>query len=404
MGGHCGGVRSAHPSSLEHVSGGSVNIGHRFCHASCYDSAVIARDARDSQAWDGLLARQQFRPFLQSWTMGEVYRDIGQDPVRLAVFDGDQITAICFGHIIHARRGRHLSVPYGPVIDRALAPENAQHALRELISALKDVAMQHRCTFIRLSPFWPAAETTKYKLQVTTSSARPAPLHLLAEDVWYLPLTEPDAWQSAVDGRQSAVRKEEEIFSGMRATTRNLVRRSEREGIEVAASLDPNRDIDTFLALHEETRKRHRFTPYTDVFFRAQIRHFSAVGSCTLYLARHQGQTIAASIHMHCFGETSYHHGASLPTKLPVSTALQWRAIRDALQRGDRVYNFWGIAPLSSIVADRRKAHPFAGVTLFKTGFGGGLLPLIHCIDLPLSPRYALTYVIETLRKWRRGF
>jgi lipid II:glycine glycyltransferase (peptidoglycan interpeptide bridge formation enzyme) len=68
------------------------------------------------------------------------------------------------------------------------------------------------------------------------------------------------------------------------------------------------------------------------------------------------------------------------------------------MKRGDHVYNFWGIAP------EGVKSHPFAGVTLFKTGFGGSLLPLMHCIDLPLSPLYKATRAFEYLRKWKRGF
>ena len=102
-------------------------------------------------------------------------------------------------------------------------------------------------------------------------------------------------------------------------------------------------------------------------------------------------------------GETSYHHGASTLKypKIPASYLLQWTAIRDALRRGDRVYNFWGIAPAQSTGSTK---HPFAGVTTFKTGFGGELLELVHCMDLPLSKRYYLTWGIEAIRKWRRGF
>jgi lipid II:glycine glycyltransferase (peptidoglycan interpeptide bridge formation enzyme) len=220
----------------------------------------------------------------------------------------------------------------------------------------------------------------------------------------------------------------------MRKTTRNLIRRAEKDGVTVEASQDPNRDIAHFLTLHEETRKRHGFTPYTDAFFRSQVKRFAQRGECTLYLARYQGDVAAASIHMHTFGETSYHHGASTHrpaphpsgangaglAKVPASYLLQWTAIRDALRRGDHVYNFWGIAPNfgqrtsdsgqqndstpKSEVRSPKSDHPFAGVTLFKTGFGGKLLELVHCMDFPLSGRYHLTHAIELIRKWHRGF
>jgi lipid II:glycine glycyltransferase (peptidoglycan interpeptide bridge formation enzyme) len=113
---------------------------------------------------------------------------------------------------------------------------------------------------------------------------------------------------------------------------------------------------------------------------------------------------------MHLGGETSYHHGASsfAHHKIPASYLLQWTAIRDALARGDSVYNFWGIAPMVTSPEGQQTIenprHPFAGVTLFKTGFGGTLLNLQHCIDLPLSATYHLTRAFEHARKWKRGF
>jgi len=103
---------------------------------------------------------------------------------------------------------------------------------------------------------------------------------------------------------------------------------------------------------------------------------------------------------MHAHDETSYHHGASTHKypKIPASYLLQWTAITDSLKRGDNIYSFWGIAP------DGAKKHPFAGVTLFKKGFGGEMLELVHCMDIPISKRYYLTRAFETYRKWRRGF
>ncbi|MFA6898544.1 MAG: peptidoglycan bridge formation glycyltransferase FemA/FemB family protein, partial [Candidatus Paceibacterota bacterium] len=84
---------------------------------------------------------------------------------------------------------------------------------------------------------------------------------------------------------QSRFRSEEKILMSMRKTTRNLIRRAERDGVEVTASNDPVSDLETFINLHDETRKRHGFTPYTNAFFRAQVKHFAAKNQCTVYLA-----------------------------------------------------------------------------------------------------------------------
>lgn len=423
-------------------------------------------EAHDPMAWNSFLASQVYRPFLQSWEMGEVYRDLGHEIVRLEIRANEEIIGICFGHVVPAKRGRHLSIPYGPVMSCQLSTVNCQETLHSLLAELKRIAKDAGCSFIRLSPFW--KKEPSYHLLPTTYNLRPSPLHLLAEHLWYLPLVEPDPWEGPPPptpppcggegsspspvrrgrglGGGGNPRNPEEIFKNMRATTRNLIRRAEKEGVTITISDDPLRDLSLFLTLHDETRKRHHFTPYTDAFFRAQVKHFplptpyplqpTTSPHCSLYLANYKNDVIAASIHMHFAGETSYHHGASVQKyrNVPASYLLQWRAIQDAISRGDHVYNFWGIAPshrdekpslgrqgiflqekqphgLPDIPLSPCKKipclpakHPFAGVTLFKTGFGGHLLELQHCMDMPLRPTYYLTRSFEIFRKWRRGF
>jgi lipid II:glycine glycyltransferase (peptidoglycan interpeptide bridge formation enzyme) len=365
---------------------------------------MTIRPATDPAAWDAFLARQRFRPFLQSWTMGDVYADCGQEPVRLQAEVDGQIVGICFGHVVDARRGKHLAIPYGPVLDENFREQNL---LEMLVNALREEASRRGCTFIRLSPFWP--QTNNQKL--ITSNSVPSPLHLLAEHVWYLPLQQPDPWDTTTHSSLPTTNSSSDtLFKSFRSTHRNLIRRAERDGVTVTAESDAVEGLMHFLRLHEQTRRRHGFTPYTTEFFRSQIDRFNARGECTVYTARYQGDVIAASVHMHALGETSYHHGASSSAhaKIPASHLLQWTAIQDAVRRGDRVYNFWGIAP--TIVDDagnrrpERPNHPFAGVTLFKTGFGGRNLDVVHCTDIPLNIRYYGTRLLENVRKWRRGF
>ncbi len=349
----------------------------------------------DPHGWDEFIISQPWKPFLQSWTMGDVYADIGQRPIRITAHDSHGIRGVCFGHVVLARRGKHLSVPYGPIIDETLSQIEVSQMISGIVHTLKTEAKRLGCSFIRFSPFWPQGRNSQALRALGGISS---PLHLLAEHVWYLPL------EDAAKKRKT----EEELLANMRKTTRNLIRRAEKDGVTIMRSTNALRDLPEFLSLHDETRKRHGFTAYTDEFFRSQVTRFSTRKECTLYRAKFQGKTIAASIHMHAFGETSYHHGASSNAfqKIPASYLLQWTAICDALQRGDRIYNFWGIAPLDETgnVAEKLGKHPFGGVTLFKTGFGGHVLNLVHCTDVPVTSSYWLTHAFEKFRKYRRGF
>jgi len=96
------------------------------------------------------------------------------------------------------------------------------------------------------------------------------------------------------------------------------------------------------------------------------------------------------------YGDTAYYHfsaSVSGHNELPFSYFLQWEIIKEAKKRGIKHYNFWGIAPNSN------PKHRFAGVTLFKTGFGGERVDWLHAHDLPVSPLYYLTYTFETCRR-----
>jgi peptidoglycan pentaglycine glycine transferase (the first glycine) len=348
--------------------------------------------AHDQRTWDDFLAGEPWSPFLQSFAIGNVYKKLSQDIVRLQVIEDEKIVGIVFGHVVPARRGRHVAVPYGPVVHSTLPYQKRKEIAKMLIKGLHDRARQERCSFIRVSPWQEGGKDVLI-------TGIPSPLHLLAEHIWYIDLRG---------------HTEDELLSQMRKTTRNLIRRAEKDGVTVEASKNPNADLEHFLRLHEETRKRHHFTPYREEFFRAEVEEFAKDGHCTIYLARHEERVIATSIHIHMHGETSYHHGASEQSKVPASYLLQWTAIKDAMKRGDRIYNFWGIAPTNPTRSahvegeakekGHKKNHPFAGVTLFKTGFGGTLMNLQHCHDIPLSLGYYGTFLFEIVRRWRRGF
>jgi lipid II:glycine glycyltransferase (peptidoglycan interpeptide bridge formation enzyme) len=364
------------------------------------NQAMQIQISKSVQEWESFLTAQKWSPFLQSHTMGEVYQSLGEKPVRLEVRENDQIIGVCQAIVVDARRGKHLAIMYGPILGKhqsmsraeSRGPSANHQILQMLVDELKRIGKEKGCAFIRVSPFWPrsghpergASDESKGGL-LRSIGFRPAPLHMLAEHIWYINL----------QGK-----REDEILMGMRKTTRNLIRRAEKEGVTVRRSENPLSELDVFFKLYDETRKRHHFVPYSDDFIKTQVEKFSEKDQCALYIAEYNGEPVASSVHMIYGGETSYHHGASTAKypKCYASYLLQWTAIRDALKRGDKIYNFWGISP------EGVKKHPFAGVRTFKTGFGGELLELQGCTDLPLSSKYWKTWGIEMIRKWKRGF
>ncbi len=83
---------------------------------------------------------------------------------------------------------------------------------------------------------------------------------------------------------------------------------------------------------------------------------------------------------------------------MPAMYLLQWEVIKEAKKRNMTYYIFWGIAP------NENRRHPWRGLTLFKTGFGGEKRVFMHAKDLPLSLWYWKTYAIDMLTKLKKGY
>ena len=188
---------------------------------------------------------------------------------------------------------------------------------------------------------------------------------------------------------------EDAILAGMRKTVRYEIRHAEKDGIEVFSTTNPEY-LKEFFALYAQTSTRQGFVPHTGI--REEFEVFTKKHQAVLYLGKAGGQTLSAAIILYYGNQAIYHHGASVPSKLPVSSVIQWEAIREAKKRGMNVYNFWGIAPENSL------KHPWRGITLFKKGFGGREINYIHAQDLAISPMYVLPRTVELVRRISRGY
>jgi len=149
-----------------------------------------------------------------------------------------------------------------------------------------------------------------------------------------------------------------------------------------------------------------RFTHCTRQLSRASIyikNEFEIFGKddkALFFFAKYKNENVSGALVIFSNLGAFYHQGASL-LKYPQLTAshlLHWEVIREAKRRGCRFYNFWGISPSDA------PGHPWAGLSLFKRGFGGFSEEYVPGQDFILSKKYWLTYLIEKIRKTRRGF
>lgn len=324
------------------------------------------------KTWTKILEAHPEANFLQSPEWAEVNQKIDHKVIVKTFENKDLALAI----VKNARRGRYLEVPGGPLLDWA-NPEEA----KKIFDYLRQVARENHCVFIR---FRPQLENSKENLALMSSlGAQPAPFHLHAEHTVLIDLTQ----------------SEDDLLKNMRRQTRYEVRRSAKLGLTVTRD-NSKEAFEEFWRVQTETAKRQKFIPpslkdllaYREAFG-DKIWIYQAVAEDGLL------GLVALGLIIECNGEADYFEAAStdLNRKLPGAYALQWQVIKDLKKQGIKRYNLWGIAPKD------QPNHRYAGVTTFKTGFGGRQVEYLPAHDIVIDPlRYFLTYLIETIRKKRR--
>lgn len=322
-----------------------------------------------SKTWAEIQRLYPEANFLQSPAWGEVNRLVGHKVIVETKDDN-----WCQMIVKNAKRGRYLEVPGGPLIDW-----HSEAAVGWAFGIMRKMAKQEKCVFVRLRP--QLRKTPENVALLGRQGTRPAPMHLHAEHTVLLDLTQ----------------SEDDLLKEMRRQTRYEVRQADKLGIQVSWS----NSAELFQEFHQvqlQTAARQNFVPPDLDMLQAEREAFGE--NARLYVAKTaEGEPIAYGLILVDGAEAEYFEAASteLNRKLPGSYALLWQAMRDLKTLGVQRFNLWGIAPAG------QKHHRYAGVTIFKTGFGGEIVEFVPAQDIVLKHgRYLLNLFVESLRKKMR--
>ena len=324
--------------------------------------------------WQDITAKFPEANFLQSPAYGKM-NELLDEKVITEEFGGKSGTQGRALMIVRdAKRGRYLEIPCGPLIDWS-----DKGIIKEVFARITEVAKQEKCVFVRIRPQLLAS---RENLQILADQGlKKSPMHLAAEHTVMIDLT----------------RTEEELLAAMRRQTRYEVRRAGKLGIEVTK--DNSEGI--FEEFHEvqlETARRQGFVPPSLKVLQAEREAFG--DNIQIYTAKTtEGEPVAYGLIIRDGREGDYYEAAStsLNRKLPGAYALLWQAMRDLKADGYERFNLWGIAPAG------QPEHRYAGVTTFKTGFGGEVVEYVPAHDLVISQiGYLKDLIVEKARKKRR--
>lgn len=342
----------------------------------------IIKEINDQKLWDDFFNQAGSPSFLQSWEWGEFEKKQGYKIERVGIYDIDQLVGITLVIIIKSKRGNFLFIPHGPIFMEHITCNIKQKKslITQLLNYLITLAKKGGCSFIRIAP---TLDNTPENQQLfKTLDFKTAPIYMHSETMWILPLN----------------KTEDELLAQMRKTTRYLIKKAVKEEITIEKRTD-SQAVDDFYKLFKETVRREKFTPFSKKFIKDEFETFHKTGNAMFLLGKIKKDSnyLASALIIFTKSTAFYHQGASIHSKYPVPYLLQWEAIKEAKRRGCSFYNFWGI------LKKNRTPKNWAGLTLFKQGFGGEEKNYLPTQDLIISPKYYFTFLYEKFLNWKRG-
>ncbi|NWF30962.1 peptidoglycan bridge formation glycyltransferase FemA/FemB family protein [Streptomyces sp. PKU-EA00015] len=174
----------------------------------------------------------------------------------------------------------------------------------------------------------------------------------------------------------------EDLWSGLNQEWRRNVRRARKEGVETVVGSAA--DLPEFYRLLRITEERDGFRLGRSLaYYERQYAVLNAEepGRMTLYLARHQGEILAAHTMIRVGRRVWYQTGASADHRREVrpSNLLQWRMMQDAHALGADVYDMRGV-PSTLDPGDRGY-----GLLRWKLGTGGEVVETLGEWERPLD-------------------
>lgn len=337
------------------------------------------KEIKNKDNWNNFVLENDFEfySFLSSWQWWELQSLLWKKVFRFWIYDEKNKLIWLLPFIKNiAKRWTYLFAPHTPLIIKDL---NFFNVIESIISDLKIFAKSENADFIRFNS--PVKNTKQNKSSFEKLWFLNAPMHEHAEDTHILDLNP----------------SEEELLSNLKKEDRYYINRAIKEWVEVVF-WNTTEQIEILASMHIEHSKKIGYHPFTSEFINNLYNVFW--NDITTISARFNWniESILMTIK---FWKTCVYYIATSDIKSPKFSPnylCQWEAIRNAKKQWCETYNFWWVSP------DDNPKHPIAWVSKFKRKFAWYDYSLLHAQDLPITKKYWINYLIENIRRIKRGY
>lgn len=328
---------------------------------SLYNARYTLRPIYEEQRflWDQIVTEHPNGHLLQSWGWGELKARSGWRPLRLALWNRQELRYVAAAQVLR-RTAAHLPLlaghlaylPRGPVLDWSNA---------ELCEAFfSQLAMRLQSQ---------GALTLRVEPNVEHDSVNSMAALQCIEALHMQPV---QAVQPLRTIMLDLTASEEQLLAQMKEKWRYNVRLGARKGVKVRVAKTVE-DVRAWYSILQTTSERDQFGIHTLEYYLHFWDIFVSQNRARLFLAECEGQLLAGIFVSLCARQAIYLYGASSneQRQLMPNYVLQWEAMRWAKSQGAYSYDLWGIPP--SDAGD----EAMAGVYRFKGGWGGRIVQFL---------------------------
>lgn len=318
----------------------------------------------------------EFLSFLSSWEWW-VFQELSWKKVfRFGIYKNELLIWVLPLIKNEAKRWTYLFAPHSPLI---LKEYDFFEVIYDLKIFLISFSKSQKVDFIRFNS--PIKNTINNKNYFKKLWFIDSPMHEHAEDTHLLDLNP----------------SEENLLSNIKKEDRYYINRAIKEWVKIDI-WNTKEQINTLSKMHQDHSKKVWYHSFSDDFINKL--YLSFWDNITTISASYNWNVESILMTIRFANTCVYYIAASdiISHKFSPNYLCQWAAIKNAKENWCTIYNFWWVSP------DNNPKHPIAGVSKFKRKFSWYDYSLLHAQDLPITKKYWINYIVESIRRVKRWY